>query len=113
VKSRDEVTALGSFEAEQTTSQDKTLDQYPIYLEFFFFFGTDFDNSTATKAANQRTRKSMRAAHVQYDQIFRRFSIHSVFSATPLLSITALFREPKACEDHPNLILSSLVNMDD
>jgi hypothetical protein len=31
-------------------------------------------------------------------------SIHSVVSATPLLSITALFREPKAREDHPTLI---------
>jgi hypothetical protein len=69
-----------------------------------FFFGTDFNNSTATEAANQRARKSIRAAHVQYDQIFRRFLIHSVFSATPLLSITALFREPKAREDHPTLI---------
>jgi hypothetical protein len=29
---------------------------------------------------------------------------HSVFSATLLLSITALFREPKAREDHPTLI---------
>jgi hypothetical protein len=54
----------------------------------------------ATEAANQRARKSIeRAAHVQFDQIFRRFSIHSVFSATLLLSITALFREPKARED--------------
>jgi hypothetical protein len=34
-ESRDEVTALGNCEAEQTTSQDETLDQYPIYLEFF------------------------------------------------------------------------------
>jgi hypothetical protein len=33
-----------------------------------------------------------------------RFSIHSIFSAALLLSITALFREPKAREDlqlHP------------
>jgi hypothetical protein len=30
---------------------------------------------------------------------------HSVFSATPLLSITALFREPKAREDHQTLIV--------
>jgi hypothetical protein len=36
--------------------------------------------------------------------IFRRFSIHSVFSATPSLSITALFRELKAREDHPTLM---------
>jgi hypothetical protein len=34
---------------------------------------------------------------------------HSVFSATLLLSITALFREPKAREDHLNLIHSLLV----
>jgi hypothetical protein len=65
-----------------------------------FFFGTDFNISTATEAANQRARKSIeRAAHVQFDQIFRRSLIHSVFSATLLLSITALFREPKARED--------------
>jgi hypothetical protein len=30
--------------------------------------------------------------------------VHSVFSATLLLSITALFREPKAYEDHPTLM---------
>jgi hypothetical protein len=30
--------------------------------------------------------------------------MHSVFSATLLLSITALFREPKAREDHPTLV---------
>jgi hypothetical protein len=39
-----------------------------------FFFGTDFNNSTATEAANQRARKSIeRAAHVQFDQIFSTF----------------------------------------
>jgi hypothetical protein len=70
-----------------------------------WFFGTDFNNSTATEAANQRAHKSIeRAAYVQFDQIFQRLSIHSVFSATLLLSITALFREPKAREDHPTLI---------
>jgi hypothetical protein len=30
-------------------------------------------------------------------------AIHSVFLATLLLSVTALFREPKAREDHPTL----------
>jgi hypothetical protein len=34
----------------------------------------DFNNSTATEAANQRARKSIeRAAHVQFDQIFSTF----------------------------------------
>jgi hypothetical protein len=70
-----------------------------------FFFGTDFNNSTDTEAANQRARKSIeRAAHVQFNQIFRRFSIYNVFSATLRLSITALFREPKAREDHSTLM---------
>jgi hypothetical protein len=51
--------------------------------------GVTFFPRYRTEAANQRARKSIRAAHVQFDQIFQRFSIHSVFSATLLLSITA------------------------
>jgi hypothetical protein len=54
----------------------------------------------ATKAANQRARKSIKqAAYVQFNQIFQRFLIYSIFLAALLLSITALFCELKARKD--------------